>query len=68
MSINLYSNPDEAVAAKRKSRFIEEPKIFATKTPRHKDTKDIFIILSWCLGDLVAEWKKFCQKKHKIQF
>jgi len=36
MSINLYFNPDEPVAAKRKSRFIEEPKVFATEAPRHK--------------------------------
>jgi len=41
-----------------------EPKIFATKAQRHQGF--YFVILSSCLGALVAEWKKFCHKKHKI--
>jgi hypothetical protein len=41
-----------------------EPKLFAIKAQRHKEF--YFVILSSCLGALVAEWKKFCHKKHKM--
>jgi len=81
MSINLYPNPDEPVVAKRTcppvpcggdlsafggSRFVGEPKIFATKALRHKGF--YFVILSSWLGTLVAEWNKFCQKNTKFNF
>ena len=74
MSINLYPNPDEPVVAKRTcapmpcdgdlsafggSRFVGEPKIFATKTPIHKG----YIYCSFFVpGSFVAQCKKFCQK------
>jgi len=50
MSINLCPNPDEPVVAKRKSRFIGETKIFATKAPRHKGYIYYSFFVPWCLS------------------
>jgi hypothetical protein len=62
---SAYPNPAKPVVAKLKSRFIGEPKIFATKAQRHEGFYYSFLV-SW---SLCGEKKKNCHKmkKHTIK-
>jgi hypothetical protein len=57
---NIVKHPDKPVKAKRKSRFIGKPKIFATKALRHKGYIYYSFFVPWCLS---GKMEKVLSKK-----